>query len=56
MTFDALVVIREERDFLDLLLNKVNHLITEVSINTPLIEMAGNIAARRQQLTDYLNM
>ena len=50
------VLIAQERDFLTLLADRLDRLTSSISLNTPVIEMAAMVAARRQELADLSQM
>lgn len=50
------ILIAQERDFLTLLANRLDHLAASISVNTPVVEMAAMVVARRQELADLSQM
>ena len=56
MSPDGLATLRHARDMLLLIQDRIDHLVTEVSINTPLIEVSAMLAGLRQEITDAINL
>ena len=56
MSADGLTTLRDVRDKLLLIQDRIDHLATQVSINTPLLEVGAMLAALRQEITDAINM